>query len=128
MLLAFVDESDRGDFRCFAAVVGDEHATKALTDRLNAIVRQASVDFGVPRTSEIHGHPLFHGKDDWKDVGARARAGIHEKVIDAILVMQRHNPVALCKRGATSQSPGPQELPCAVSRRAGVLPAHPSAG
>ena len=85
MLLAFVDESDRGDFRCFAAVVGDEHATKALTDRLNAIVRQASVDFGVPRTSEIHGHPLFHGKDDWKDVGARARAGIHEKVIDAIL-------------------------------------------
>lgn len=85
MLLAFVDESDRGDFRCFAAVVADELATKQLTDRLNAIVRQASVDFGVAPTAEIHGHPLFHGKDDWKDVGPRARAGLHEKVIDAIV-------------------------------------------
>lgn len=28
---------------------------------------------------------LFHGKEDWKDVGARARAGLHEKVIDEIL-------------------------------------------
>lgn len=85
MLLAFVDESDRGDFRCFASVVADEVATKELTERLNAIVRQASVDYGVPRTAELHGHPLFHGKEDWKDVGARARAGLHEKVIDAIL-------------------------------------------
>lgn len=85
MLLAFVDESDRGDFRCFAAVVANELATKNLTDRLNGIVLQASVDFTVARTAEIHGHPLFHGKDDWKGVGARARAGLHEKVIDAII-------------------------------------------
>lgn len=85
MLLAFVDESDRGDFRCFAAVVASDSTTKALTDSLNAIVRQASIDYGVSRTAEIHGHPLFHGKDDWKDVGPRARAGIHEKVVDAIL-------------------------------------------
>lgn len=85
MLLAFVDESDRGDFRCFAAVVADEVATKKLTHRLNELVRQASVDYGVSPTSEIHGHPLFHGKEDWKDVGARARAGLHEKVVDAIL-------------------------------------------
>lgn len=85
MLLAFVDESDHGDFRCFAAVVADEVATKDLTDRLNRLVRQASVDFGVPQTAEIHGHPLFHGKDDWKGVGARARAGLHEKVIDAVI-------------------------------------------
>lgn len=82
MLLAFVDESDRGDFRCFAAVVANEVATKELTDRLNEIVRQASVDYGIPSTSELHGHPLFHGKEDWKDVGPRARAGIHEKVMD----------------------------------------------
>jgi hypothetical protein len=85
VLLAFVDESDHGDFRCFAAVVADEVATKELTDRLSAIVHQASVDYGIPVTAEIHGHPLFHGKEDWKAVGHRARAGIHEKVIDAIL-------------------------------------------
>lgn len=85
MLLAFVDESDRGDFRCFAAVVANALATKDLTTRLNGVVRQASVDYGIAPTSEIHGHPLFHGKDDWKNVGARARASVHEKVIDAIL-------------------------------------------
>ncbi|MDP3967207.1 MAG: DUF3800 domain-containing protein [Nocardioides sp.] len=85
MLLAYVDESDHGDFRCFAAVVADEDATKELTDRLNAVVRQASVDFGIPATTEIHGHPLFHGKESWKIVGHRARAGIHERVIDAVL-------------------------------------------
>lgn len=85
MLLAFVDESDRGDFRSFAAVIADEHATKELTDRLNALVRQASVDYGVARTAEIHGYPLFHGKDDWRGVGARARARVHEQVIDIIL-------------------------------------------
>ena len=85
MLLAFVDESDHGHFRCFSAVIADEHATKELTDRLNAVMRRASDDYGVPRTAEIHGHPLFHGKEDWKGVGARARAGLHEKVVDAIL-------------------------------------------
>lgn len=85
MLLAFVDESDRADFRSFSAVIADESATKSLTDDLNAIVRQASVDYGIPPTTEIHGHPMFHGKHEWKGVGARARANLHEKVIDAIL-------------------------------------------
>lgn len=85
VLLAFVDESDRDDFRCFAALIADEFATKDLTARLNAMVRQASIDYGIPLTSEIHGHPLFHGKDDWKGIGARARAGFHERVIDTIV-------------------------------------------
>jgi len=84
MLLAFVDESDKGDFRCFGAVVADPQATKSLTQELSRIVRQASVDYGIPATAELHAHPLFHGKDDWKDVGQRARANIHEKVIDTI--------------------------------------------
>lgn len=85
MLLAFVDESDRGDFHGFGAVIADGAATRALTDALNAIVLQASIDFGVSPTAEIHGHPLFHGNEDWSGVGARARARIHEQVIDAIL-------------------------------------------
>ena len=84
MLLCFVDESFKGDFYGFAAIIADEHATKGLTEALNKIVHQAAVDFGVPRKSEIHGYPLFHGEDDWKDVGARARVRVFTQVVDAI--------------------------------------------
>ncbi|WP_448222526.1 DUF3800 domain-containing protein [Gordonia iterans] len=85
MLLAFVDESDHGDFRCFAAVVADEDATKQLTDRLTELMAQASRDYGIPSSTELHAHPMFHGKEAWAAVGQRARANLHEKVIDAIL-------------------------------------------
>ena len=85
MLLAFVDESDHGDFRCFAAVLADEHATKQLTDRLNGLMAQASRDYGIATTTEFHAHPMFHGKEAWESVGQRARANLHEKVIDAIV-------------------------------------------
>ncbi|WP_454163761.1 DUF3800 domain-containing protein [Gordonia iterans] len=85
MLLAFVDESDHGDFRCFAAVLANEHTTKQLTDRLNELMAQASRDYGIPSTTELHAHPMFHGKEAWAAVGQRARANLHEKVIDAIV-------------------------------------------
>ncbi len=85
MLLAFVDESDHGDFRCFGAILADENATKQLTDQLNALMIQASKDYGIPATTEFHAHPMFHGKEAWEGVGQRARANLHEKVIDAIV-------------------------------------------
>jgi hypothetical protein len=84
VLLCFVDESFKGDFYGFAAIIADEHATKDLTEKLNKIVRQAAVDFGVPTKSEIHGYPLFHGEDDWKGVGARARVRVFDQVVEAI--------------------------------------------
>lgn len=85
MLLCFVDESNAKDFFSFAGLIADENATKALTDSLNAIMQQAHVDYGIPASTEIHGHPLFHGKESWYGVGPRARVGIHLKVTDAIL-------------------------------------------
>ncbi len=85
MLLCFVDESDAGDFHGFAALLADENTTKSLTGELNRIVHQAAVDYGVLPTIEIHAHPLFHGTEGWRGVGARARVYIHERVIDAIL-------------------------------------------
>lgn len=84
MLLCFVDESFKGNFYGFAAVLADENTTKALTAGLNKIVRQAAVDWGIPQTAEIHGYPLFHGTDDWTGVSVRARIGIMQKVVDAI--------------------------------------------
>lgn len=85
MLLCFVDESNKGDFNCFAALLADEHATKALTDRLNSIMWQAAVDWGFDRTTEFHAYPMFHGAEEWSSVPARARVGLFHKVIDAII-------------------------------------------
>jgi hypothetical protein len=85
MLLCFVDESNRKDFHGFAGVIADEHATKSLTLALNSIMQQAAVDYGIQEKAEIHGYPLFHGVEDWRGVGARARVSVFEKVIDTIL-------------------------------------------
>lgn len=85
MLLCFVDESNKGDFHGFAALVADEHCTKRLTDNLNGIMAQVSVDWGLERTTEFHAYPMFHGTEDWHRVPARARVGLFHKVVDAIV-------------------------------------------
>lgn len=85
VLLCFVDESFKGDFYGFAGVLADEHATKDLTGRLNRIVAQAAVDFGIDRRTELHGYPMFHGREQWRTLGARARVSVLEKSIDAIV-------------------------------------------
>ena len=85
MLLCFVDESFKGSFYGFAGVIADEHATKDLTRKLNAIMQQVAVDWGIPETTEVHGYPLFHGKEAWSAIGVRARVGIFEKVTRAIV-------------------------------------------
>jgi len=85
MLLCFVDESNQGDFHGFAALLADDTSTKSLTGALSAIVSQAAVDYGIPATTEIHGHPLFQGKEAWAGVGARARVNLFNQVISAIV-------------------------------------------
>lgn len=85
MLLCYVDESNQGKFYGFSALLADELATKALTASLNKIVLQAAVDYGIPSTTEIHAHPMFHGREDWRQVPARARVGLFFKVVDAIV-------------------------------------------
>jgi len=85
VLLCYVDESNHEDFHGFAAVLADEHATKNLTRNLNKIMRQASVDYGIPPTTEFHAHPMFHGKEAWSTIGVRARVGLFFKVVNAIM-------------------------------------------
>jgi len=86
VLLCYVDESTQGRFHGFAAILADEYATRRLTASLNRIMDQASVDYGIPSTTEIHAHPMFHGREAWKDVGSRARVGLFYKIIDAIVL------------------------------------------
>lgn len=85
VLLCYVDESVQHHFHGFAGVMADEFATRSLTARLNKIMAQASVDFGIPATTELHAHPLFHGKQDWAQVPTRARVGVFIKTIDAVV-------------------------------------------
>ncbi|MFH7322617.1 DUF3800 domain-containing protein [Aeromicrobium sp. JJY06] len=90
MLLSFVDESNHGDFHGFAALVAGAEATRSITNRLNSIMLQVSVDFGIPKKTEIHAHPVFHGKEAWSALGARARVGLFEKVLDAVVTEDMH--------------------------------------
>lgn len=85
MLVAYLDESYSKAFLCFAAVIADENAIRMLSNQLDDLMSAATMDFGVRHGAEIHGYPMFHGKDDWAGVGARARVWTFERTIDVIL-------------------------------------------
>ena len=116
VLLCFIDESFKPGLYSFAAVIADEHATKALTADLNRIVSEAAKAFGVSRRAEIHGHPLFHNKDDWEGIGARAQIRIFEQVVDAITTAD----VTILLRGVD-----PERL-LSYQKRAGYPVRHPA--
>jgi hypothetical protein len=111
MLLCYVDETTYGSFHGFAAVLVDEYATKRLTASLNGIVHQASVDYGIPRTTEIHAYPMFHGRDAWRAVGNRARVALFDKIVDAIvsedvtILLRSVDQVKLERRQASQNYP-----------------------
>jgi len=84
VLLCFVDESFKADFYGFGGLLADGMETKALTAKLNDIMSRAWQDFGIPHGTELHAHPMFHGKDAWADVPTRVRINIFEQVIDAV--------------------------------------------
>lgn len=85
MLIAYLDESFTKDFFCFAAVLADEHAIRDLSRELDGVIASACVDYGLSPGAEIHGYPMFHGRQEWAHIGARSRVWVFEKVIDAIL-------------------------------------------
>ncbi len=85
MLVAYLDESFTKNFFCFAAILADEHAILDLSAQLDAVITAAAKDHGFSPDAEIHGYPMFHGEDDWANVGVRARVWVFERVIDAIL-------------------------------------------
>ena len=51
---------------------GERIHNQVLTSALDARVAQASVDYDLPPTTEIHAYPLFDGREKWAGVGARA--------------------------------------------------------
>lgn len=86
MLLAYIDESyDREEYWLTALVVPDAVALQ-LQNKFDDIVRDATLEFGVPLTAELHGHPLLHAKEAWEPMKkqVRARINIYQAAFRAI--------------------------------------------
>jgi hypothetical protein len=79
VLVAYLDESFTKSFFCFAAILADEHAILDLSAQLDAVITAAAKDHGFSPDAEIHGYPMFHGEDDWANVGVRARVWVFER-------------------------------------------------
>src|SRR4051794_2531542 len=86
VLLTYLDESYTKD-RFYIAALGcpDEVAIPVASD-LDQVVQDAATAYAVAPTAELHGHALFAGKDDWKELAPaiRARIGVYDKAMEAI--------------------------------------------
>jgi hypothetical protein len=86
MLLAYIDESyDREEYWLTGLVVPTEGALQLQND-LDAVVRTAALNFGIPLNAELHGHPLLQAKDVWvpMKVAVRARINLYAAALQAV--------------------------------------------
>ncbi|WP_420368868.1 DUF3800 domain-containing protein [Curtobacterium sp. L1-20] len=83
MLLCYVDESFKNDFYGFGAVVVDAEQTRRLTARMHELVASLG-EYGVDPRTEVHAHPVFHGKEEWAAVPPRVRVKVFLEVVDAV--------------------------------------------
>ena len=97
MLLAYLDESYDDQRYWIAALVCDGACMAGLGPALDEVVRRAASAYGTSTTAELHGHALFHGKDDWADLQLmhRARIGIYTEAFEALAAY----PVQVVIRG-----------------------------
>lgn len=92
-----MDESYNKTYYWIAALVCDGQCMGGLGPALDNVVRWASTTYGTSSTAELHGHALFHGKDDWADLRLmhRVRIAIYTKAFEAIAAY----PVQIVIRG-----------------------------
>ncbi|MBT2501788.1 DUF3800 domain-containing protein [Curtobacterium sp. ISL-83] len=110
MLLCFVDESFKDDLYGFGAIVADADQTHWLTQRLHEVVAPLAA-FGIDGRTEIHAHPIFHGKGRWDAVPPRARVKVFIDVVDAVraagatVLLRAVPPAALARYQETRALP-----------------------
>jgi hypothetical protein len=85
VLLAYVDESYTASRYYIAAVVIPAEQAVPLTRSLDEVVR-AAVGHGAVWGAELHGHDIFHGKQDWEGLESkpRARIGVYNQAFQAL--------------------------------------------
>jgi hypothetical protein len=98
VLLTYVDESyDKSNYWITALIVPEREA-RSLTAALDAVVAKAFMAWpALSLRAELHGHALFHGKDDWTPVETRPRVriGVYN---DAFAALADHD-VQIIQRG-----------------------------
>lgn len=84
MLLTYVDESYTQDWYFIAGLAVHHDAVRSLETELNDVIRNAHKKYGVGERAELHGHPLFHGQEEWTGVMPRQRIGVYNDAFQAI--------------------------------------------
>jgi hypothetical protein len=114
MLLAYLDESYDKKMYWIAAVICPDAEVLPLTNALDLVVLNSSRKFPrIDPFGELHGHALFHGKDDWSPLSTmpRARIGVYQ---DALTAIARHDVRIIIRgvsvEGLNSRYPNPD--PC----------------
>lgn len=94
--LAYVDESATADRYFLGAVVMGGDGALSLGDALDTVMAKASGSYpGLTATTELHGHSISHGKDEWKGMAPRARLSVYDQALPAIA----EHPVEIYLRG-----------------------------
>jgi hypothetical protein len=76
MWFAYVDESFNRSQHWVAALLVQHTHVNATARALRNVVKQASDQFDIDTTPELHGHDLFHGKGEFAPMNAVPRARI----------------------------------------------------
>jgi hypothetical protein len=87
VLLGYVDESYDQRRYWIACLLCPQDELNPLTTALDEVVSKAAQAYsGLNPTAELHGHAIFHGKDDWAPLApmVRARIGVYHDAFAAI--------------------------------------------
>ncbi len=84
LLLAYVDESYTADYFFLGAIVVDGAAAGRIEDGLDRVMLDYRGRFGLGASTELHGHPLFQGRDEWREVPTRVRINVYERAMDVV--------------------------------------------
>ena len=84
LLLAYVDESCTTDRFYLGPVVVDGAAAARIEAGLDLILQDYRGQFGLGASTEMHGNPLFGGKDGWGAVPTRVRINVYERAMGIV--------------------------------------------
>ncbi len=84
LVLAYVDESYTAERFYLGAVIVDGAAAERIEAGLNAIMHDYRGQFGLSLATEMHGNPLFQGKEEWSEVPTRVRINVYQRAMEVV--------------------------------------------
>lgn len=85
-LVALIDESADQTFYRIGALVTRVGLLEKLASELDAVMAQAEAAHGIPASTELHGHEMFHGGKGWEGLKdrPRARIAVYGQALDVV--------------------------------------------